>query len=244
MVNETKHAQLAATLRNRIEQGDYVEELPSEADLTAEFGFSRSTVRQAFTTLENEGLISGRSGSRRRVTTRERWDWPMTTWERGHTADADAWATSIQEQGGEPSTVVTVQIKQASARVSEALHVEPGSQVVLRRRIRSVNGEPHQLSDSYFPKWLTDAHPVFLQPGDISAPGGLLASEGVPQARFLDELTARMPTPDETRTLGMSRGVPLLIHTRTGYGKDDRPLRYMVTRMASDRVHVRYELDL
>lgn len=244
MATETKHADLAAKLRQRIERGDYTTELPSEADLTDEFGYSRSTVRQAFTALENEGLITARSGSRRRVKTHERWNWPMTTWERQHTADADAWAMSVQAQGGEPSTIVAVHIEKADEAVAQALRVEPGSQVVVRRRVRSVNGEPHQLADSYFPQWLADAHPVFLEPGDLSASGGLLASVGIPQARCLDEITARMPTPDEARVLGISRGVPLLVHTRTGYAEDGRAVRHMVSRMAADRVHVRYELDL
>lgn len=147
-------------------------------------------------------------------------------------------------EGGSPSSVVTVHIEQADAQVAEALQVEEGAQVVVRRRVRSVDGEPHQLADSYFPRWLADEHPVFIQPGDLSAKGGLLASVGLPQDRCLDEITARMPTPDEARTLGIARGVPLMVHSRTGYAKDGRPLRHMITRMAADRVHVRYELSL
>jgi GntR family transcriptional regulator len=67
---------------------------------------------------------------------------------------------------------------------------------------------------------------------------------GLPQARLLDEITARMPTPDEARTLAMGRGVPLLVQTRTGYAKDDKPRRHMISRMAADRVDVRYELEI
>lgn len=244
MATETKHAALAATIRRRIEAGDYTDELPSESDLMREFDLSRSTVRQAFATLVNEGLISARSGTRRRVAKRQRLQWPMTTWEKAHTADADAWAVSVRDQGCEPSTSTAVHIERASADVAAALDLDEGAPVVVRRRIRSVDGEPHQLSDSYFPQWLADAHPVFLEPGDLSASGGLLASVGLPQARYLDEITARMPTPDEARLLGVGSGVPLLLHTRTGYDKSERPVRHMITRMAADRVDVRYELDL
>jgi GntR family transcriptional regulator len=168
----------------------------------------------------------------------------MTTWERSHNQSEDAWAASIRDQGGEPSTAVSVHIEQATPDVAKALGVEAGDQVAVRRRIRSVDGEPHQLADSFFPFWLAQEYPIFLQPGDLSAPGGLLASVGLPQARCVDEITARMPTPEETRLLDATRGVPLIVHTRTGYDKQDRPVRHMITRMTSDRVHVRYELDL
>lgn len=239
----TKHEQLAAALRKRISDGVYQDELPSDAALMSEFGYSRATVRQAFTALENEGLIVARSGMRRRVSRPQRWNWPMTTWEKAHNSSEDAWAASIREQGGEPSASVSVRIDVAEPDVAAALQIEPGANVLVRARVRSVNGEPHQLADSYFPHWLMEQHPIFSQPGDLSAPGGLLASVGLPQARYLDEINARMPTPDETQLLGVARGVPLIVHTRTGYHADGRPLRHMITRMAADRVHVQYELD-
>lgn len=240
---ETKHARLAATLRRQIEDGTLRGDVPSETDLMQQSGYARATVRQALATLENEGLITGAQGSRRHVRERHRWQWPMSTWEKAHTGHEDAWSASIRDQGGTPSAAVTVLVERANRIVAEALDIDEGAQVVLRSRIRSVDGDPHQLADSYFPFWLAQEHPIFLEPGDLAAPGGLLASVGLPQARLLDEITARMPTPDEARLLAISRGVPLLVHTRTGYAKDDRPLRHMITRMAADRVDVRYELE-
>jgi GntR family transcriptional regulator len=243
MPTQTKHERLAETIRQRIDTGEYTDQLPSEAELTAEFGFSRSTVRQAFTSLENEGLIVAHSGSRRQIQRGRRWYWPMSSWENSHTADADAWAVSIREQGGTPSAEVSVHIEEAKPDIARALRIEPGGRVVVRRRVRLVNGEPHQLADSYFPFWLAEQHSVFLQPGDLSASGGLLASVGLPQARYLDEISARMPTPSEAQQLKASRGIPLIVHSRTGYHADERPLRHMVTLMTADRVHVCYELE-
>ncbi|HEX6677864.1 MAG TPA: UTRA domain-containing protein [Actinomycetes bacterium] len=39
-----------------------------------------------------------------------------------------------------------------------------------------------------------------------------------------DEVTARMPTPDELRTLELGSGVPVLVYVRTAYTKE-RPIR-------------------
>lgn len=239
----SKHEVVAAEIRRRIEQSIYTDLMPSESQLMTEFAVSRSTARQAFTTLENEGLVVARSGALRRVASHRRLHWSMTSWEPGHRADEDAWAASVREQGREPTWTVAVHVEQASAEVAEALGVEADSPVTVRRRIRFVDGEVHHLSESYFPEWLTREHPVFTRPYGLTAAGGVLASVGIIQRRFLDEMTARMPTPDEARQFRIGRGVPLLIHTRTGFEESGRAVRHMVTRMTADRIRVTYELE-
>ncbi|NLT57155.1 MAG: GntR family transcriptional regulator [Actinomycetales bacterium] len=240
---EAKWESLARTLRDDIAAGRIEGELPSEADLCEEHNVSRGTVRKAFEALEAEGLITSSQGQKRRVRGDRRWCWPMHTWERSHGVAEDAWAVSIREQGGRPRTEVTVSVEPASAEVALSLCTQPGQPVAVRRRVRYVNGEPHQLADSYFPYDLAQQHPVFLAPGDQSAPGGLLSSVGLPQARLADRIEARMPTPDETRQLRLPSGTPLLIHHRTGYTAEGRAVRHMVTRMGADRVEVKYEVE-
>jgi LacI family transcriptional regulator len=63
--NITKHAELAASLRQDITSGLYSEKgrLPSESQLVARFGVSRPTVAHALNTLRQEGLITRRAGS-------------------------------------------------------------------------------------------------------------------------------------------------------------------------------------
>ncbi|MFM9378847.1 GntR family transcriptional regulator [Gordonia sp. VNK21] len=56
---EPAYRALAATIRERIRAGDYrvEDKLPTESELTAEFGLSRQTVRRAFVDLVAEGLV-------------------------------------------------------------------------------------------------------------------------------------------------------------------------------------------
>src|SRR3982751_4546974 len=56
---QSLHAQLRDALRSRILDGALKpgDKLPSEAELTAEHGVSRITVRQALGALQSEGLI-------------------------------------------------------------------------------------------------------------------------------------------------------------------------------------------
>lgn len=157
----------------RAELGPPGSELPSEAELVERFKVGRATIRQALATLEQEGLITTGRGRRRTVRDGRRWHWDMTAWEKAHSASADAWANTIRAQVGVPHSEVEVRIVKATAEVVAALDIPEGQAIVNRTRIRSVNGEPHQLSDSYFPKWLTDQAPLLSEPGDIASKRGL-----------------------------------------------------------------------
>lgn len=56
---------LAGTLRNAILQGEFAigEKIPSEAELTARHGVSRTVVREAIAALRLEGLVAARQGA-------------------------------------------------------------------------------------------------------------------------------------------------------------------------------------
>lgn len=72
--NTPIYRQLAATLRERVQNGHYSGFLPTETGLAYEFITSRDTVRKALATLRNEGLIETRRGSPARVL-----DWSRPT---------------------------------------------------------------------------------------------------------------------------------------------------------------------
>lgn len=240
--SEHKYERLARVIRDSL--GEPGSSLPSEAELMELYDEKRHTVRAALGALEAQGLITSSQGARRTVRKVKRWRWQMSAWEKAHRdSAADAWSHTIREQGGEPYNDIQLVTIEAPAEVAEALAIDEGTVIQARHRIRHVDGEPHQFSDSYFPPFVTEGSPLFHQPGDVAAPGGLLAASGYPQARFHDTLTARMPTSEEAQTLRMHAGTPLLVHTRVGYDADGRPLRYMATRMAADRVEITYDLD-
>ena len=53
---------IAEALRTRIAEGGETTELPSEADLMADFGVARTTVRRALKALKDDGLIESAPG--------------------------------------------------------------------------------------------------------------------------------------------------------------------------------------
>ncbi len=242
---EAKWAVVADQIRADIAAGLITDELPTETAVMERHAVSRTTVRKALQQLTAEGLIEGSQGTRRRVRHDQRWRWPMDSWERNVSQAADAWAATVISQGGTPDRTVTVSVEHPPPTVAAALAVPEDAQVVVRRRIRRIDGEAHHLADSYFPFDLVKDHPAFWRPGTYGTParGGLLAEAGLAQVTFKDLIEARMPTPDESRVLRIRPGTPLLVHSRTGFTTEHRAVRHMITRMSADRVELCYDLD-
>ena len=238
---EHKHEVIARLVKENL--GPPGSTLPSEADLIERYKVARGTVRQALATLEAEGLITSSQGNLRTVRDARRWRWDMSTWERSHRPEADAWTATVKDQGGQNAeSSIRVEFVAASEDVAAALDLAAGTPLITRSRVHTIDGDPHQLSDSFYPPWVTQGCDLYTQPSNVFAPGGLLAASGHPQVRFHDTLTARPPSADEAARLRMPSGTPLLIHTRTGYDDQDRPVRHIITRMAADRVEVSYDL--
>lgn len=242
------YEQVATVLRAAIQQGELQPgaALPSEAELRDQHRVSRDTVRKALARLAQEGLITTGQGKARYVRSYAPLRWSLSSFESQDRADsanaADAWAADVARQGRQPSETIEVGIVVPPKRVAERLDLDPESGfAVVRRRVRYADDKPYQLADSYFPEELVRGTPL-VEPRSVSAPGGLLASIGHVQIRFVDEIAIRMPTVAETDNLVLPTGTPVAEVTRTGYAADDRPLRVMVSVAPGDRNVLVYEV--
>jgi GntR family transcriptional regulator len=218
------------------------DDLPSIEELGAQFEVGRATIRQALQTLTAEGLIEGGAGHLKRVRREDRMQWAMSALDLRQATDDETWANSVRQLGKTPSADTSVHLVQASAELATALEVDVETQLVLHSRLYRTDERPHHLSDTYLPRWLVDAHPELAAPQDQSAHNAILRSAGLAPDHFDDGVTARMPNPEEAHKLMISRGVPLLIHTRAGYSAADRPVCYLRTRVAADRATLRYQV--
>lgn len=81
--------------------------------------------------------------------------------------------------------------------------------------------------------------PYDMQPGPLA----WLADQSREQVRVCDQISSRMPTPEEVDIFGLQAGTPVTDHVRTGYDVDDKPLRVNVTILPGDRFVLRYELS-
>jgi GntR family transcriptional regulator len=245
------YEQVADALRRAITRGELGpgDPIPSEADLREQHDVSRDTIRKALHQLTQEGLLTSGQGRTRYVRSYAPLRWALSSFESRtkHESDPDtqldAWSTEVKKQGRRPAETIDVAIVVPPEGVAERLRIDPGKEVaVVRRRVRYADDMPYQIADSYFPEPLVRGTPL-MQPRSVSAPGGLLASIGMPQARYVDEITIRMPSKEESDRLDLQVGTPVAEITRTGYAEDGTALRVMISVAPGDRNVLVYELD-
>ena len=235
-MSSPKHAQLTETLRRRIGDNFYADgRLPSESLLISEFGLSRTTVRAALTALQNEGLLHAQSGVGYFVRHVQHFAYrPQDDFKREKLiVDADSFTRAAE--GRNPTQRIEVSIVPAPVDVARRLGVPTGEFVVLRSRLRFLDGEPFQLNDSYYPRDVAEGTEVMVS-GDIARGANeVLAENGHAQVRALDEIWVRMPTPVEADRLRILPGTPVAEHIITGLTAENRVVRMVRAVLPGDR---------
>ena len=101
---------------------------------------------------------------------------------------------------------------------------------------------PWSTQATHYPDWLIQEAPRLAEPGDIDeGTTRYLAGRGIEQVGYADEISTRMPTPEEARLLEIDPGVAVLLWTRTGHTAE-RPARCTVTTFRGDLNRMNYEI--
>lgn len=241
---DTLHSQMTSDLRESITSGELKpgSPLPSEAQLGDQYGVSRPTVRRALLTLEQEGLITAHAGRGRIVRDKRAMVYrPQQEFEPRQSSTMDRFKTALTEEGRQPSQSIDVAVEQAEGIIAERLGVPEGTSVVARKRVRSIDGEPFNVNDTYYPLSLA-ANTAVMSPADIPEGSNSVIEKLIgPEVRAVDEIYVRMPTPDEARRLKLSTGTPVAVHYCTGYTKDEQVVRVEYFVIPGDRHVIVYE---
>lgn len=238
--------QLADLLRDEIRRGVRASgsQLPTESEFQATYGVSRTTVRAALRLLGSEGLVVSRKGYGSYV--RDRRPMRRVASSSRHAAHRSSgkpiFDTEAIEQGQVPSRrMLEVGRTRVPGDVAEWLQIPAGSEVVVRRRLQSLDGEPVVLSASYFPLWLA-ADTRLESPGALpEGPDGLIEGLGHRFARGIEIFRARMPLPEEARALQLDPGIPVVRMLHVDYDPEGRPLQVADDLYVGDRHEFAFE---
>lgn len=243
------YLEIADELRQRIIDGDLHAgaAVPTEQALVEQYKVSRNTIRNALRELSSQGLITsgqGRTGrqvrNNRPITFHASKSESMDRADERRIVGIDAWVADVREERREPSQKITTEIVNASTAIARCLEIEEGTPVVVRRRLRMVDGEPHNTADTYYPMDIAEGTPI-MYPNDVTQGViALMREMGHVQVRYGYELSWRMPNPKESRTLDIPPGIPVLIEAHTGYTKE-RPVKVTVTTWPGDRARFAFE---
>lgn len=239
------YRRIAAELRAGVRSGQLPpgSQLPTEQELIDKYGVSRNTVRLALGMLANEGVITTTPGRRAVVRERAVLTYYASRSERVDqmAGEADSYVSEVREQGREPSQEFQLRIVPAPAEIAERLQVEEGQPTLVRSLIRYVDGQPWSLQDSFYPMDIAEGtelmSPTDIQRGTVR----VLKELGHPQVGYVDEVSTRMPTPEEASTLVLGTGTPVLVYFRIGY-TPLRPVRVTQTVFSGDRNRVVYHV--
>ena len=246
MAAGAKYKQIADDLREQITTGTLPPggQLPTEPNLAAAFGASRSTVRLAIGLLIQQGLVETRQGMGTYVTEPAT---PLTVllsqedgWRAGEPADA-----ALPPAGDHASRLTTAKFQaettSAKAEVAAALGVAEGTPIVLRRAHRYLGTEPWSLVVSYYPMDIVQGTELGQAGPSGKSASLVLAEHGHQPVGCRDDIYARMPDAIETAFFRLSRAVPVTIVSRTAY---DASRAVQLTRYIhrADRLRLRHEM--
>lgn len=129
-----------------------------------------------------------------------------------------------------------VGLEPASEHVAACLRVEPGEEVVARRKLMSANDVPVRIATSYFRADLFGhtriAEPEFVRPTLQSA----LADLGYRFGHAEENLTARRPTVFEAETLELGHDEQIVVQVvRASYSTEGTPIHTLETICAASR---------
>lgn len=257
-----KYLQIAETLRGQIEKGQLspAAPLPSEADLAAEYGLSRTSVRSAIRQLREWGLVRAEQGRgtyvrapRQRVRRNhsERYQWEKDRVLLSDQQRRDTGATE-HDTGLEFSDLeffAEYDSVQADADLAAAFGVALGTRLLrrtYRTRLRSENA-PLNLIRSYLVYEQVSVNPDLLDDKNEPWSGGTqhqLSTIGVELGRIIDSIRARPPLPNEAEILDIEPGVAVLVMRKISLDLSNKVVELSDVVMPGDRTELVYTTNL
>lgn len=238
---EPASRRLARLLRDAIASGEISggDRLPSERALAEEHHVARNTAREAVRLLAEEGLVTAEHGRGVFVRTKPRLlrfgqsRYAASLRER---TGLSPYRAEVEAQGRTPLVdCVGITKITAPAFVAERLNVGPEAVVIRRENHYFADEEPTQIGITYIPEVIAEESPLadsaHLGQGSLYA---RFAEKGHTITAIREEITARMPSPDEVRLLHIPDGVPVLEVIHTGLDQNSHPFEVTVFTLRAD----------
>ncbi len=227
------YLQVEATLKEMIEGRDFSpgEQIPSERELSERLGVSRMTVRRAVESLTNKGLLERRSTSGTFVRP------PQVSRKLGKDV-AVGLTQMLQEEGAVAgSLLLDFGCERAPLKIAEKLNLRIGAEVVVIKRLRTVNGQPFCVETSYIPSEIVPG----LSEQDIKNNNASLYSimqerYGIRFALNNETLKISFATKDEADLLGLKYSEPIMLMRTVISDVNGRPVEYLISVNHPNRV--------
>lgn len=242
---------IADELRERISAGDLSPgvKLPSEREMAEQYETARNAAREAIRLLTDDGLVvaeHGRGVFVRRLVPLIRLGTDRYSPQHRQSGQSP-FMIECAKQGKTPwFEVLGIERIQPSDGVADKLRVSAGTPSVLRREnVFYADADPVQRVTTYIPWDIAEGSELLenVIPHEYGI-HGVLEDKGYVMARIREDVTARMPRPDERAYLKLSPGVPVIDVLHTSLTSEGTP--YELTRfvMRADLNSIYYDVPV
>ncbi len=256
-----KYELISDDIRRQIADGELRpgDRLPGETALIERYKVSVPTLRQALSTLRAQGLIESKHGigtfvrsprlkviRRNERHQREKSLVHAPEEERRRNGSAE---TDTGRRTDEFSFSAQYETIPAPEPVATALGVPIGTDL-LRRTYRSrftSEDVPLAFGNSYLVLDLVKKNPDLLDPHLEPWPGGTmhqLSTLGIEVDRVVEDITTRLPSPDEMRELGLIPGTAVFVVHKSMIDTNDRVVEFSDFVLPGDRHRLIYTTQL
>ena len=209
-----------------LKPGDAV---PSEQTISAQFGVSRMTVRQALKSLADLGVIYSRRGK--------------GTFVAGHKLEKSfrqvlSFTEEMAARGSSASSrVLKFRVEPADESASDALGIPIGEKLFSLRRLRLADSIPMGIEWSRIPLGLCpDLLKTFQPKGSLYQ---LLSQRYGIKVAVTDEVAeAGVADAEQARLLQIPRRAPVLLFSRISYVESGKAVEYVVSVYRGDRYKI------
>jgi GntR family transcriptional regulator len=256
------YIQAADDIRAAIARGDWQpgEALPSEPELAAKFGISRTSIRNAIKLLIDQGLVRVEQGKgtfvrerhsvvRRNHTARYQWEKDRALLDKAQrgTSGAVEYDTGLTPD----NLAFRAEYDEVPAPddIADRFGIEPGT-TMLRRRywtFSKAEDRPLTMSTSWLVREVVAPNPELLSRSGEPWDGGTihqLKTVGIEIDQIRDEVTARPPAPEETSALRLEQGVSVLVLRKTSIDIRGIVVEYAEVIMPGDRTEIVHTTQL
>lgn len=231
MLDKNSHIPIYIQIEEILKQRIYLEEygidenIPSERELSIQFGVSRMTVRQAINNLVNSGLLYREKG-RGTYVANPKLEQPLM--------GLTSFTEDMRARGMEPSSkVLRFEKIVPPFDIASDLLLEQGEEVFFVVRIRSANDKPMAIERTYIPV------KIYPELDEKKIMGSLYA---LIEAKFhqkignaIQQMEAAIVAKDDCRFLQINPTAPVLIIKRISFLSDGVPFELVRSTYRADR---------
>jgi len=203
--------------------------LPSEEVISKRLRVSRMTARQALKSLCNLGVAFSQRGKGTFVS--------EIKLEKNF-REVRSFTEEMEARGSRPhSRLISSEVVQAEEEARQALHLSPEEKVIRIRRVRVADTLPMGVETTCLPQLLCpDLHDKFDPRTSLYRT--LAQVYGVHIVQADEVVEAGLANAEEARLLGIRKGSPVFLFTRTSFVEGGKAVEYVKSAFRGDRYKI------